>query len=339
VITDVNSGEVLACVSYPGYDVNRLANNMDTEYYSSLALDQSSPFFNKATQQVTAPGSTLKLLSTIIGMSEGVIDDSTYINCTGSFDFVAPPISCWNTSGHSDLEIRTAIEQSCNYFFSMVGYQVGKNSNNEFSENLSLSKLQEYASYIGLDQKTGIEITEASPQVSNSKAVPSYIGQGNNLYSSSHLARYVAAIANSGTVYNLTLLDKVTSPDGTVLEDYEPEIINEMNVADNVWDDIHDGMRRVVQTHEQFDGLKISLSGKTGTAEVDITQPNHGLFVGYAPSEDPQYAISVRIPNGYSSGNACLVANDVINYIFDLEDKEDILTGFASSTTSETTND
>jgi penicillin-binding protein 2 len=131
----------------------------------------------------------------------------------------------------------------------------------------------------------------------------------------------------------------VTSPDGTVLEDYEPEIINEMNVADNVWDDIHDGMRRVVQTHEQFDGLKISLSGKTGTAEVDITQPNHGLFVGYAPSEDPQYAISVRIPNGYSSGNACLVANDVINYIFDLEDKEDILTGFASSTTSETTND
>lgn len=339
VITDVNTGEVLACVSYPGYDVNRLANNMDTDYYSSLALDQSSPFFNKATQQVTAPGSTLKLLSTIIGMSEGVIEDGYYINCTGSFDLVAPAISCWNTSGHGDIEIRTAIEQSCNSFFSMVGYQVGKNANNEFSESLSLSKLAEYASYIGLDQKTGIEITEASPQVSNSKAVPSYIGQGNNLYSSTHLARYVSTIANSGTVYNLTLLDKVTEPDGTLIEDYEPEVLNQMNVADNVWDDIHDGMTRVVQTHEQFNGLGVTLAGKTGTAEVDYTQPNHGLFVGYAPVEDPQYAISVRIPNGYTSGNACLVANDVIKYIFELEDEDVLLTGVASSTTSETTND
>ena len=96
VITDVNTGDVLAMVSYPGYDNNRLVNNMDTDYYAKLSTDKSSPFFNKATQQTAAPGSTFKILSTIAGMSEGVIDDGTYINCTGSFDLVTPPINCWN---------------------------------------------------------------------------------------------------------------------------------------------------------------------------------------------------------------------------------------------------
>ena len=96
VITDVKTGDVLACVSYPGYDNNRLVNNMDTDYYAKLSTDKSTPFFNKATQQTAAPGSTFKILSTIAGMSEGVIDDGTYINCTGSFDLVTPPINCWN---------------------------------------------------------------------------------------------------------------------------------------------------------------------------------------------------------------------------------------------------
>ena len=339
VITDVNTGEVLACVSYPGYNVNRLANNMDTSYFSSLALDQSSPFFNKATQQETAPGSTLKLLSTIIGMEEGIIDDNTYIKCTGSFDYVEPPINCWNIYGHMDIEIKTAIEESCNYFFNMIGYQAGKNANNLFSENISLNTLQRYASEIGLDKKSGVEIAEAAPHVSTSLAVPSYIGQGTHLYSSTQLARYVTAIANSGTVYKLTLIDKITEPGGNVIDNNDPVVINQLDVSQNVWDDIHYGMRRVVQTHNQFDTLRIALAGKTGTAEVDIYHPNHGLFVGYAPYDSPQYGISVRIPNGYSSGNACLVANDVMKYIFELEDPEKIITGYASSDTSETSND
>ena len=93
VVVDVKTGDVVALVSYPGYDNNRLTNDMDTEYYAKLALDQSSPFFNKATQQTTAPGSTLKLLSTIAGMEEGVIDENTYIECTGTFDYVDPPIN------------------------------------------------------------------------------------------------------------------------------------------------------------------------------------------------------------------------------------------------------
>ena len=340
VITDVKTGDVLACVSYPGYNNNLLVNDMDTDYYAKLSMDQSSPFFNKATQQTTAPGSTFKILSTIAGMSEGVIDDSTYIECTGSFDLVTPPINCWNINGHGSIEIREAIEQSCNYYFNMVGFKLGQDGEGNFSENRSLAVLQKYASLIGLDKKTGIEITESSPHVSDSLAVPSYIGQGTNAYTTSQLARYATAIATSGTVYDLTLLGKLTDSRGNTLKEYEPDVINTLDVDSGVWADIHDGMYRVVQTHKQFDGLGMDVSGKTGTAEVDgVYHPNHGMFVGYAPSTDPQYAIAVRIENGYASGNACLAAADIFKYIFELTDEGSILTGVASSDTSDTSND
>ena len=339
VVVDVKTGDVVALVSYPGYDNNRLTNDMDTDYYAKLALDQSSPFFNKATQQTTAPGSTLKLLSTIAGMEEGIIDEGTYIECTGTFDYVDPPINCWYKNGHGSLDIRTAIEQSCNYFFNMIGFQLGKVGDNEFSEVQSLNKLQEYASLIGLDRKTGIELSEATPKVSDAKAVPSYMGQGNNLFTTSELARYATVMATSGNVFKLTLLDKVMDPKGEVIQEYEPEIEDVVNISSNIWDVIHDGMRRVIQTHSLFDGLGVEVAGKTGTAELDLRHPNHGLFIGYAPASDPEYAVAIRIANGYSSGNACLIANDIFKYMYNLADKDSILTGIASTDTSDTSND
>ena len=339
VVVDVKTGDVVALVSYPGYDNNRLTNDMDTDYYAKLALDQSSPFFNKATQQTTAPGSTLKLLSTIAGMEEGIIDEGTYIECTGTFDYVDPPINCWYKNGHGSLDIRTAIEQSCNYFFNMIGFQLGKVGDNEFSEVQSLNKLQEYASLIGLDRKTRIELSEATPKVSDAKAVPSYMGQGNNLFTTSELARYATVMATSGNVFKLTLLDKVMEPKGDVIQEYEPEIEDVVNISSNIWDVIHDGMRRVIQTHSQFDGLGVEVAGKTGTAELDLRHPNHGLFIGYAPASDPEYAVAIRIANGYSSGNACLIANDIFKYMYNLADKDSILTGIASTDTSDTSND
>ena len=339
VVVDVKTGDVVALVSYPGYDNNRLTNDMDTDYYAKLALDQSSPFFNKATQQTTAPGSTLKLLSTIAGMEEGIIDEGTYIECTGTFDYVDPPINCWYKNGHGSLDIRTAIEQSCNYFFNMIGFQLGKVGDNEFSEVQSLNKLQEYASLIGLDRKTGIELSEATPKVSDAKAVPSYMGQGNNLFTTSELARYATVMATSGNVFKLTLLDKVMDPKGEVIQEYEPEIEDVVNISSNIWDVIHDDMRRVIQTHSQFDGLGVEVAGKTGTAELDLRHPNHGLFIGYAPASDPEYAVAIRIANGYSSGNACLIANDIFKYMYNLADKDSILTGIASTDTSDTSND
>ena len=339
VITDTTTGNVLACVSYPGYDNNRLTNNMDTDYYAKLSTDLSSPFFNKATQQKTAPGSTLKILSTVAGMSEGVIDDGTYIECTGSFDLVTPPINCWNKQGHGSLDIREAIGQSCNVFFTTIGFELGKDSEGNFSEARSLGMLQKYASLMGLDQKTGIEISEASPQVSDKNAVPSYIGQGTNMFTTSQLARYASTIATSGTIYKLSLLDRVTDSKGKLIKEYPSETAGQLDLSSNIWDDIHDGMYRVVQTHDQFNRLGVEVAGKTGTAEIDYYHPNNALFIGYAPVSDPKYAISVRIANGYASGNACLAANDIFKYIFGLADESTILTGYAASDTSNVSND
>ena len=339
VITDTTTGNVLACVSYPGYDNNRLTNNMDTDYYAKLSTDLSSPFFNKATQQKTAPGSTLKILSTVAGMSEGVIDDGTYIECTGSFDLVTPPINCWNKQGHGSLDIREAIEQSCNVFFTTIGFELGKDSEGNFSEARSLGMLQKYASLMGLDQKTGIEISEASPQISDKNAVPSYIGQGTNAFTTSQLARYASTIATSGTIYKLSLLDRVTDSKGKLIKEYPSETAGQLDLSSNIWDDIHDGMYRVVQTHDQFNRLGVEVAGKTGTAEIDYYHPNNALFIGYAPVSDPKYAISVRISNGYASGNACLAANDIFKYIFGLADESTILTGYAASDTSNVSND
>ena len=184
--------------------------------------------------------------------------------------------------------------------------------------------LQKYASLMGLDQKTGIEISEASPQVSDKNAVPSYIGQGTNTFTTSQLARYASTIATSGTIYKLSLLDKTAG---------------QLDLSSNIWDAIHDGMYRVVQTHDQFNGLGVEVAGKTGTAEIDYYHPNNALFIGYAPVSDPKYAISVRIANGYASGNACLAANDIFKYIFGLADESTILTGYAASDTSNVSND
>ncbi|MCB5714068.1 penicillin-binding transpeptidase domain-containing protein [Lactonifactor longoviformis] len=331
VATDPNTGEILACVTYPGYDNNRLANQMDTAYYNALAADLSQPFYNKATQQRTAPGSTFKIVTAVAGLEEGIITDDFGVDCTGIFNKAGYSIRCWNHGGHGWLGLQSAIKESCNVFFDEVGYRLGLDSEENFSESLGLEKLEQYASLFDLDKNSGIEISEASPQISDKNAVPSYIGQGTHNYTTSQLARYVTTIANSGTSYNISLLDKVTDSDGNVLEDFTPEVQSTIDLRDSEWNTIHAGMRQVVQNNEAFNGMNYSVAGKTGTAQQSKSRPSHGLFIGYAPVEEPQLALAVRIANGYSSANAASVAREVISYKFDLQDEASLLTGTASS--------
>ena len=141
VVTNVKTGEILACVTYPGYDNNRLANQMDTDYYSKLSSDLSRPFYNKATQQKTAPGSTFKLVTALAGMEEGIATSDYYVNCTGAFTRISPAINCWYHAGHGTLGVQGAIKNSCNVFFNQLTYDMGKDKNGEFSDSIGLSKL------------------------------------------------------------------------------------------------------------------------------------------------------------------------------------------------------
>ncbi len=338
VITDVNTGEVLALVSYPGYDNNKLANSIDAEYYAKLNSDKSYPWNNYATQYKAAPGSTFKMVVASAGLMEGVISLNTSIRCTGTYTNVTPSPKCWNVWGHGGENVTTAIRDSCNFFFYDVGYRLAA-KNGSFDADSGLNLLYQYADFYGLSEKSGVEITEASPDVSDNDPVRSAIGQGGNSYTTVGLARYVAAVANSGTVYDLTLLDRVADQSGNVLEEFAPKVRNIVDMPAQNWDAIHKGMRMVVQSKSYLKDLGIEIAGKTGTAQQSSSRPSHALFVCYAPYEEPEIAIATRIPFGYSSDYAAQVTKDVVMYYYGLAEEKDLITGTADTPESGVSNE
>lgn len=334
VLTDPNSGEVLACVTYPGYDNNRLANEMDSEYFLKLNSDKSSPFYSRATQEAIAPGSTFKLVTATAGIMEGVVNFGEGIQCTGKFDLFDQPIYCWNKWGHGVLSLEGAIEESCNVFFNTVGWRLGTVSG-EYVDEDGIETLTKYAEMFGLGEKSGVEVPETSPNISKKDVVRSAMGQADHLFTTTQLARYVSTIANSGTCYNLTLVDAVTDSAGSVLEEHNADVLNTVELPDTLWNAIHTGMRGVVTSHTAFQNYTGAyVSGKTGTAQTSKDKPNHGVFIGYAAkdaSSEPDIAFAVRITNGYSSANAVTVARDMVSYYYDLPGKETLITGHAST--------
>ncbi len=331
VVTDVNTGELLACVTYPGYDNNKLANSVDAEYFRLLNEDLSLPQYNYATQQRTAPGSTFKMITAAAGLTEGYIASTLEeIDDKGKFDEVTDGPKCWvYPSNHGKINVAEAIRDSCNYFFYEIGYRMSR-TNGVYNESQGISILEDYASLFGLNETTGIEISESEPQIADSYPITAAIGQSNNSYTTVQLARYVTAIANEGTVYNYTLLDKVTDSKGNTLKDYKPDVRNTIDSVSGVtWDAIHSGMRMVVETHEEFNEFAVSVAGKTGTAQQVTTRPNHALFVGYAPYEKPEISIATRIAYGYGSANAAYLTANVLKYYFKLEDTKTLIDGKA----------
>ena len=332
-ITDPKTGEIRAVVTYPSYDNNLLANQMDVEYYRQLSSDLSEPFYSKATQQRTAPGSVFKIATAIAGLREGVIDEGTYITCDGIFDKISgSPLECWDINGHGPLNVKEAITKSCNVFFCEVAYRMGQDESNVFSDPVAMQKIQTYAELFDLDKASGIETSEASPHVSDKMPIPSAIGQGTHNFTTSELGRYITTIANSGTSYDITVMDKVTDSDGNLIEEFTPRIQSKLEVPESVWNNIHVGMRGVItETNKAFfDDLEVELAGKTGTAQEAKNRANHGLFIGYAPYNDPEIAVAVRIAYGYSSLNAAVVAKDICNYYFELKPEDEIITGRAA---------
>ncbi len=332
VITDVNNGKVLALVSYPGYDNNRLANGVDADYYAQLLNDEANPLLNYATQQRTAPGSTFKMVSATAGLMEGVIDTSSTISCTGIFDKINPMAKCWiYPSAHGSLNVTGGIQHSCNDFFYEVGYRLSTASDGTYNTEMGLQTLEKYADLYGLTETTGIEIEEYEPQVSTQDPVRSAIGQGNSGYTTVGLARYVTAVANRGTCYNLTLIDRVTDRNGSLLYENEAEVRNRIDMSSSYWDAIHQGMRRVVEGKSYFQEVAVNVAGKTGTAEEKKGRANHALFVCFAPYENPEIAIATRIAYGYTSDYAAQTTKEVIKYYYGgVEEKEEILTGTAA---------
>ncbi|MCI8662677.1 MAG: penicillin-binding protein [Hungatella sp.] len=335
-VTDVRTGEVRALVTYPSYNNNLMSGTVDAAYFSQLNNDLSLPLYNNATQVVKAPGSTFKPIAAIAGLEEQVIDTVDKIKCTGIYEEVFPVIRCWINPGyHGDLDVSGAIENSCNYFFSEVAHRLSTNEEGVYSTDRGLEQIRKYASMFGLDRPSGIEIAESSPQLTTEDPERSAMGQGNNAYTNVQLSRYVTALANRGTVFELSLIDKITESDGTIVEDNVPEVSNHVNIADSTWDAVQSGMRRVVTNSSAkniFRDLEVEIAGKTGTAQEN-TRANHAFFISYGPYASPEISVTVNIPYGYASSNAAAVAKSVYRLYYGYTDLEEIInTGALAAT-------
>ncbi|MDD4111849.1 MAG: penicillin-binding transpeptidase domain-containing protein [Herbinix sp.] len=336
VINDVNNGDVLAMVTYPSYDNNMLANKIDADFYNWLYSDNTDPWMNRPTTQLTAPGSTFKMVTAVAGLEEGVVDPYEKILDLGIFEKISLPAKCHiYPRSHGAVDMANALKVSCNYYFYETSYRLGIDSKGEFNERQGLSQIKKYASLFGLDTLSGVEIGGAMPNVSDKDTVRSSIGQGTNLYTPIQLSRYVTTIANHGTNYSFTLLDRIIGKDGNIVLMNEPEVYKELtDIKSSTWDTVRKGMYMVANekrgsVYELYNNLGVTVAAKTGTSQISLSKPNNALFVSFAPYEKPEISVTVVIPNGHTSGNAAETARDIYQLYFNLGNNEELVSNEA----------
>ena len=179
------------------------------------------------------------------------------------------------------------LENSCNYFFSEAAHRLSLEADGTYSTEKGLAQLRKYATLFGLGETSGIEISESAPEISNTDPERSSMGQGTHQFTNVQLARYVTALANRGTVFDLSLIDKETDPQGNLVEDYLPKIHESLSISQDTWDAVHQGMRQVITNSRIFSNLDIHIAGKTGTAQESEKRGNHAFFISFAPYENP----------------------------------------------------
>ena len=254
------------------------------------------------------------------------------------YEEVATPIRCSVYPGnHGDETMVEAIQNSCNYYFNEMAHRLSMDEEGIYTPSLGVEKIREYAAKFGLDSVSGVEIPEVAPHMTTEDPERSAMGQATHAYTNVQLSRYVTAVANRGTVYNLSLIDKVTDSEGNVIEEHTPEVYSQVEVADSTWDTVQAGMRRVVtetSLSRVYGDMEVAVAGKTGTAQETSGHANHAFFISYAPYENPEISVTVNIPNGYTSGNAASLAKSVYQFYFGYTDLDTIMSTGAREATN-----
>jgi len=327
VVSDVDTGEVLALVSYPSYDNSRLVNNFDNNYYAKLLSDPTSPLYPRATYAKSVPGSTFKMVTAIAALEEGIIRPTDRVLDKGVFTKIFPSASCWiysqNGGSHGSINVIQALEHSCNYFFYEMGWQLSFDDEGNYRDSNGIRVLADYASRFGLDSKTGIEIGEASSTLAERDAVRATIGQGTHDFTPVQLARYMNTLANDGKMQELNVVDKIMDKSGQNVVDFTPKTIIENNFNQKHLDVVKKGMLDVTEgssgtARSYFADFPISIAGKTGTAELIKSRASHAIFTGFAPYDDPSVSIATVIHFGYSSKYAALNSKKVLMMYFEV---------------------
>ncbi|MBP3622944.1 MAG: hypothetical protein J6J19_02630 [Oscillospiraceae bacterium] len=323
VVVDVRTGEPLAMASWPTYDVSTVVEN-----YAELLETPNAPLFNRALMGAYAPGSTFKPCTAIAALTKGIINTEKKVKCEGVFtkyaaDGYAPECWIWAEGfTHPEENVTTAIRDSCNYFFYTIGNDLGVDDMGEFAHNF------------GLGVPTGIELVETTGNMSNRANHSDYtgtewrigdtlqaaIGQADSVFSPIQMAEYCATIANGGTRYSASILKAIRNYDYTEkLYEREPEVLSTVETADYNWAAVHEGMWLVLNDYineknvlEWYD-CALKVAGKTGTAQKGENIQNDGLFMCYAPYDDPEVAIFVAVERGGSGASVQFIARQIMD--------------------------
>ncbi len=314
VLLDVRDGGVLVCASCPGYDLSQYR-----ESYTSLAADETSPLFNRALFGTFPCGSVIKPAVAIAGLSAGVIQPrSELIVCDGRYhyyDDVGFSPKCMGS--HGGVTLTEALQRSCNVYF----YETGR--------LLGIDTMNRTLSAFGLGEKTGLEIGEAagilaSPGNKNGTWVAGdtcqcAIGQMDQRFTPIQLASYAMSLANDGVRYRTHLVSQTRSYDGTITSRYQPEILSTVVYDKEIAAAVREGMCAVVKrggtAYTAFADAAYTVAAKTGTAQNSNVRSDHGVFIAYAPVEEPQVAVAVVMENGTSAA-ATAVAREILDAYF-----------------------
>jgi len=334
VAMDPGSGRILALASSPSFDQNYFASGMSHEQWDSLISNPFRPMENKAIQGEYPPGSTYKIITALAGLEEGVIDEATEFFCPGYHRFGNRIYRCWKRGGHGKVNIVKALAQSCDVYF----YQVG--------QLLGVDRLAWYAKAGGLGSRTGINLGKEGRGLiptaawkkkrtgvawQRGETLSVAIGQGFNLATPLQMVDLTSAIANGGTRYKPIILESITTADGRVVYQNEPQVMGKIPLSAPSLELVKKGLWEVVNgekgTARSSRLADIEISGKTGTSQVisrkkDDTRSEeerpahlrpHAWFIAFAPSAAPEIAVAVLVEHGeHGSSAAAPIATELI---------------------------
>lgn len=340
VAIDVNTGEILVMASYPSYDPSIFledASNAEAQKaIAKLFTDSSSPSLNRTIQGAYAPGSTFKPLVGIAGLEEGIITPNTIINDSGKTNIGGMDFFCLEykngLGAHGKLTLAEALATSCNIYFHELGYRT------------TIDKIEKWARYFGLGQKTGVELgNESSGTLATKKykadvfkdawrpadTAQASIGQLYNTFTPLQLANYVSTIANGGKRYEPHIIKRIMSYDGEVVKEVKP-VFEQVPIKPETIEAVKKGMVAVTNSEDGtavrvFRDFPFKVAGKTGTAETghEANQSSNALFVCYAPADNPQIAVAVVVEKGVWGGNTAPIARDILDAYFNIRNEAD----------------
>ena len=324
VVMDVRTGQILACASYPTYDLSTFR-----EDYNELKDAELAPMFNRALNATYPPGSTYKMSMVVAAINAGVLGRYTEIYDVGEYreyasSGFAPDCLLYtnNGYGHGYINSMVALEKSCNYYFYWL------------ADHMEIDVMDATAKALGLGEKTGVELSEALGHRANpeSKAelqkgerwyiadqLMAAIGQSVNSFSPIQLCAYTSTLANRGVRYQATFLNRVVSSDySSVLLESSPVVLSKLEINDDAYAAYTQGMKLVAQSgtaKKYFSDYPIQIGAKTGTAETG-TGSDNGAFVCYAPFDDPEIAVVVYGEKAGHGSTMAAIGKEILDAYF-----------------------